>query len=266
MGRSPRLTDAAAPGPGRWRRLLGPTRRRSLAWRVGVPVVCALAGLLGTTSMINARGTDLRGGRYTDLIGLVGAQRLEVQDLRRQVHADQASVDALLRSVQGATARQLHRQLDVLAAPAGLTAVDGVGAVVTLNDAPRGEKVPQGTDPNLLLVHQQDIQAVVNALWAGGATGVSLQGQRVVATTGIKCVGNTVVLQGVPYSPPYRIAAVGTPTALRAALSASPQVQAYRDYTAPPYNLRWSLRLPATVSLPAYRGVLTLQYAHPSTR
>jgi uncharacterized protein YlxW (UPF0749 family) len=136
--------------------------------------------------------------------------------------------------------------------------------VVTLNDAPGGGEVPRGTDPNLLLVHQQDIQAVVNALWAGGASGVSLQGQRVIATTGIKCVGNTVVLQGVPYSPPYRIAAVGSPVALRAALAASPQVQTYRDYTAPPYNLRWSLRQPESIRLPAYAGALSLQYARPA--
>ena len=53
-------------------------------------------------------------------------------------------------------------------------------------------------------MHQQDIQAVVNALWAGGAEAMTIQGQRVISTTGIKCVGNTVVLHGVPYSPPYR--------------------------------------------------------------
>jgi uncharacterized protein YlxW (UPF0749 family) len=224
-----------------------------------------LAGLLATTSMINARGTDLRGGRHSDVIGLVSGQRREVQDLRRQVRADQASVDALLRSVEGERTGQLHHLLGRLGVPAGLTPLSGDGVVVTLNDAPRGEEVPRGTDPNLLLVHQQDIQAVVNALWAGGARGVSLQGQRVVATTGIKCVGNTVVLQGVPYSPPYRIAAVGPPATLRAALATSPQVRAYRDYTAPPYNLRWSLRQPATISLPAYAGALSLQYAHPVT-
>jgi uncharacterized protein YlxW (UPF0749 family) len=235
-----------------------------LAWRLCVPVMCALAGLLAATSMINARGTDLRGGRHSDLIGLVSAQRAEVQDLRRQVRADQASVSTLLRGVRGLASGHLQRELAALSGPAGLTTVNGSGVVVSLNDAPRGETVPEGTDPNLLLVHQQDIQAVVNALWSGGATGLSLQGQRVVATTGIKCVGNTVVLQGVPYSPPYRIAAVGSPAALRAALAASPQVQAYRDYTAPPYNLRWSLRVRAKVALPAYRGALTLEYARPA--
>ncbi len=58
-------------------------------------------------------------------------------------------------------------------------------------------------------MHQQDIQAYVNALWAGGAEAITLQGQRLISTTGIKCVGNTVVLDGVPYSPPYVIEAIG---------------------------------------------------------
>ena len=81
---------------------------------------------------------------------------------------------------------------------------------MTLTDAPRSVDVP-GLDPNVLVVHQQDIQAFVNALWAGGAEAISLQGQRLISTTGIKCVGNTVVLDGVPYSPPYVIEAIGDP-------------------------------------------------------
>ena len=44
---------------------------------------------------------------------------------------------------------------------------------------------------------------MVNALWRGGAEAMTIQGQRVISTTGIKCVGNTVVLHGIPYAPPY---------------------------------------------------------------
>ena len=83
--------------------------------------------------------------------------------------------------------------------------VRGPGLTVTLDDAPeRRDRLGGHATPNDLVVHQQDIQAVVNALWAGGAEAMTIQGQRVIATTGIKCVGNTVVLHGVPYSPPYR--------------------------------------------------------------
>ncbi len=236
---------------------------RPAAWRLAVPTVCACAGLLATTSMVNAQGTDLRPGRYTDLIGLVGEQRDRVQDLRRQIRGLEADVNSLTRQVTGARGGQLQRAISRAGLDAGVRGLTGPGLSVTLDDAPLGGSVPPGTDPNLLVVHQQDLQAVVNALWAGGAEGISLQGQRIISTTGVKCVGNTVVLQGVPYSPPYRIVAVGQAHPMYAALLASQDVQNYRDYVGPPYDLRWALRTERQISVPAYGGPLALQYATP---
>jgi uncharacterized protein YlxW (UPF0749 family) len=244
-----RHSSAAERSPGSW------------AWRAGVLVAAACAGALAVTSMVNAQGTDLRPGRYTDLVGLVSEQRGRVEALRRETSALQATVDALTQQESGTRVDSVQRQLDRMGVPAGLRGLTGPGLTVTLNDAPRGESVPSGTDPNVLVVHQQDLQAVINALWAGGAEGVSLQGQRIVSTTGIKCVGNTVVLQGVPYSPPYRITAVGNPRSMYAALVASPEVQNYRDYIPPPYNLGWALRTESRLSVPGYTGPLTFAYA-----
>ncbi|MGI8434212.1 MAG: DUF881 domain-containing protein [Nocardioidaceae bacterium] len=156
---------------------------------------------------------------------------------------------------------ELDQRISRLSPGAGLTSVMGPGLEVALDDAPLDQSDTADIDPNLLVVHQGDIQAVVNALWAGGAQGISLQNQRIVSTTGIKCVGNTVVLQGVPYSPPYRVRAVGNRATMYAALQASAGVQAYLDYTAAPYNLGWSLRADPQAMLPSYAGSPTLQYA-----
>ena len=95
-----------------------------------------------------------------------------------------------------------------LRAPAGLTAVHGPGVEVVLDDAP-GEPPGAGVDPNSLVVHQSDLQAVVNALWAGGAEAMTIAGQRVIATSAVRCVGNTLLLNGEVYSPPFRVAAIG---------------------------------------------------------
>lgn len=238
---------------------------RSRTWRVAVPVACACAGLLATTSMYNARGTDLRAGRSTDLIGIVSEQRDRVEALGRQSRALQDQVDALASQVTGTQVESAQRQVDRLSVPAGLRGLVGPGLVVTLDDAPRDQEAPIDIDPNLLVVHQQDIQAVANALWAGGAEGLSLQGQRIVSTTGIKCVGNTVVLQGVPYAPPYRIVAVGDSSTMYDALEASPEVQNYRDYVGTPYNLGWSLRPQRRLAVPAYTGPVSLQFATPAS-
>jgi uncharacterized protein YlxW (UPF0749 family) len=253
-------------GPLSWRaRVAASMNTRPAGWRLAVPAVCVCAGLLATTSMINANGTDLRGGRHTDLIGLVGEQRGEVQNLRRTVRGLQSQVDNLTEQVPGGQSSQLTSRLAEMTPPAGLDVLDGPGVVAILDDAPRDEPGTGDIDPNLLVVHQQDIQAVVNALWAGGAEGVTLQGQRIISTTGIKCVGNTVVLQGVPYSPPYRIKAVGDGPALYDAVLAAPGVQTYLQYTQPPYNLGWSIREATAITVGPYDGPLGLDYARAAT-
>ncbi|MGI8992939.1 MAG: DUF881 domain-containing protein [Nocardioidaceae bacterium] len=247
-----------------WRVLATSSRQRSLLWRISVPVACACAGLLATTSMVNARGTDLRGGRHSDLIDLVSAQRQKVSELRQQTETLQQRVDQLTVKVGGEKVEAVQDQLAQLSTPAGLDTMTGPGLVVALADAPRDQLVPEGANPNVLVVHQQDIQAVINAFWAGGAEAVSLQGQRIISTTGVKCVGNTVVLQGVPYAPPYRIVALGDVEAMYDALTRSPEVANYRAYTAAPYNLGWKLRQGDDLVVPAFSAPVQLQFAQPA--
>ena len=251
--------------PSRRSALLWPGRpRHGWSWRIAGLVAFGFAGLLAVTSAVNARGTDLRGGRNDSLIDIVSTERRKVESQLAVTRTLQAQVDALTASLAGRQASRLQAQLRRLEAPAGLSSLSGPGIVVTLDDAPRDQESPGDIDPNLLVVHQQDIQAVTNALWSGGAEGISLQGRRIIATTGIKCVGNTVVLQGVPYAPPYRIVAVGDVRTMDAALRTSPEVHNYRDYVPPPYNLGWSVRHGDDLRVPGYAGPLTLQYAEPA--
>lgn len=214
--------------------------------------------------MVNARGTDLRGGRSGDLIDVVAAQRDEVSGLQGRVDSVQGDIDQLTEQVGGSRLQQLQKDIEALEVPAGLTALEGPGLYVALDDAPIDQDLPDDFDTNRLVVHQQDIQAVVNALWAGGAEGISLQGQRIIATTGIKCVGNTVLLQGVPYAPPYEIIAVGNVTAMYDALLESPQVLAYRSDVAS-YGLGWELEEYDSVAVPAYSGTPALEFARSAT-
>ena len=135
---------------------------------------------------------------------------------------------------------------------------------IVLSDAPEDVINSTTGDVNPLLVHQQDIQAVVNALWKGGASAVTIQGQRVVSTTGIKCEGNSVQLQGVPYPQPYVIEAVGDQASLLTAVEDDSYVQAYRAAAADPDVLvGWELGLENALTAPGYDGLLDLNYATP---
>jgi len=135
---------------------------------------------------------------------------------------------------------------------------------VVLNDAPSsGGTPPKGATLDELVVHQQDVQAVVNALWAGGAEAMTIMGVRVISTSAVRCVGNTLLLEGVLYSPPFTITAIGSAELMQNALDASPAVAAYRQAVAA-WGLGYSVRPEGDVTLPAYTGSISLQYANPT--
>jgi uncharacterized protein YlxW (UPF0749 family) len=120
-------------------------------------------------------------------------------------------------------------------------------------------------DPNQLVVHQSDLQAVVNALWAGGAEAMSIAGQRMIATSAVRCVGNTLLLNGEVYSPPFRVAAIGPYRPMEKALDASPGVKLFQQ-AAGYYGLGYTTESQAALRLPAYRGTIGLAYARAGTK
>ncbi len=143
---------------------------------------------------------------------------------------------------------------------AGSVAVTGPGAVVSVWDAPRDTAAAADFQPDDLVVHQQDLQAVINALWAGGAEAMSLQGQRVTNTTAFRCVGNVLLLHGQVYSPPYVVQAVGDPQRLQDAIDSSPEIEIYQQYVEA-VGLGWSAEFPEEIEIPASSGSPSLKYA-----
>jgi uncharacterized protein YlxW (UPF0749 family) len=239
--------------------------RRLDGWRVATPVVGLLSGALFVISAHSSEGTDLRPGRFTDLASMVRYDATRAAALKQRSADLTEQVGRLSATVDNAQVRKYSRKAALMKAPAGLQAANGPGVTVTLSDAPQstGEETPDTIDnPNLLLVHQQDIQAVVNAMWKGGAVAVTIQGQRVVSTTGIRCIGNSVQLQGVPYSQPYRITAIGDVTTLTDAIENDAYLQVYReDADNPDINVGWDEVVSDHLTAPAYDGLTDLQYA-----
>ncbi len=246
-----------------FRRRLETYRTRSIIWRMLVPVAFVVAGALFVTSAISSDGTDLRAGRYGDLGTLVEQQKDEADRLRAERNDLAAEVEALSEGVRDTAVEEAQDRAHALRRPAGLQAVRGPGLRVTLDDAPDEVVDTADIEVDKLVVHQQDIQAVANAMWAGGAEAMTIQGQRVVSTTGIKCVGNTVVLHGIPYSPPYRVTAVGDPESMLASLNSNPYIEIYQQYVQR-YRMGWAVEVEGQVELPAYDGTLDLDYARPA--
>jgi uncharacterized protein YlxW (UPF0749 family) len=237
--------------------------RRSLVWRIATPLVGVLSGALFVVSAHSSEGTDLRPGRFTDLASMVQYDATRVDGLKSKVSDLNGQISQLSGSIGNKQVRAVNREAAAMRAPAGLLAQVGPGVTVTLSDAPDNVSSSSTVDPKLLIVHQQDIQAVVNAMWKAGAQAVTIQGQRVVSTTGIRCIGNSVQLQGVPYSQPYVISAVGDPTALTAEIARDPYLQVYReDAAVPEIAVGWDEQVEDKITAPAYDGLVGMSYAH----
>jgi uncharacterized protein YlxW (UPF0749 family) len=76
----------------------------------------------------------------------------------------------------------------------------------------------------------------------------------------VRCVGNTLLLHGQVFSPPFVVTAVGDLGRLRRALSADPDVQIFLQYVAA-YGLRYHVTTAPHATLPAYAGPLELTHA-----
>ena len=227
-------------------------------WHVFALLLSIMCGFAFVAAALTSRGWDLRptGG---DLSSIVSERARSAQLRQEQVAKLQRDIERLNAQAGDKNVKAETDRIKEFAPAAAMTAVKGSGIEVTLDDAPRFVEVP-GLDPNLLVVHQQDIQAVVNAMWKGGAEAITIQGQRLSANTGIKCVGNTVILNGVPYSPPYVIEAIGPQNRMSNALASSPEVSTYIEY-ADRYGLVFDQRFRSSIKAPSAENVSKLSHA-----
>ena len=207
---------------------------RRVVWGSATLAVCLVGGLLIGTTRGVSEGHELRVGdspRLSDLVRAAQSGTDDLADTRDDLARQVAEVQDRVAATDGDVASVLD-ELSAVADPAGLTALHGPGVTVTLTDASRDAdgKYPSGASLDDLVVHQQDVQSVLNAMWAGGAEAVSMQDQRIVATSAPRCIGNTLLLHGRTYSPPYVITALGDRSRLEAALDAEPGIRVYKQY------------------------------------
>jgi uncharacterized protein YlxW (UPF0749 family) len=229
-------------------------------------LVFALAGLMFAAAATTSQGTDLRAQRATELRDLVRQKSDRVQGLEKAVATLQRDVDDLSAGRVGDPAAVIARSgIASLQDAAGLTPVTGRALSVSLDDAPLREPddpLWQTLSPDDVIVHQADVQAVVNALWRGGAEAMQVMDQRIINTSSIQCVGNTLLLQGRVYSPPFVITAVGPVKRMRESLRSDPTVSAYREW-ASAVGLGYDVERPGELTIPGYEGPVAMQYATP---
>lgn len=220
-------------------------------WPIAIYIVCLFLGLmLAVQFKTQVRiGQGLGVTREEDLASVLGQvekerQNLEVEvsDLRKKI-AQYEQGDAV--SVKDAIIKQ---QLDKTATFAGLSDIEGKGITVVMKDSDR--TIQPGDDPNAFLIHDNDLLKVVNELKAAGAESISLNEQRIVAMSEIRCAGPTILINNVRLAPPYVIKAIGEPATLENALTMPGGIVETLRF----YGIKVEIKQNSLISIDAFKG------------
>ena len=230
-----------------------------LSSRPSLAAVFFVIGLMLVTAFNTNRASLLaRPQRAADLASVVIDMERQHAELTTRLGDLRARMTSLeKRAASDAGLREtFSRRLEEARWSAGMARASGPGMEVSLADAPA---VPAGVDPNVCVIHDYDVAAVVNALSCGGATAVSINGQRVVATTSIRCAGSTILINGTRVVSPYTVDALGDPAALGKALQADSVAGPLLANAADRYGLRVSDSV-RDVSIAAYGGSMRIDF------
>jgi uncharacterized protein YlxW (UPF0749 family) len=224
-----------------------------------VGLACVVIGFLGmTAARTHTASPEARLPHQYRLAALIERQQKTAADLRGEVERLRSDVAKASLGPDKAASSQRASALRSGRLAAGLVALRGPGMRVELADSTEADS-PSG-DINDLVIHSSDVQAAVNALWRSGAEAISVNGERLVGTSAVLCVGNTLLLNGTVHSPPYVISALG---ADRNKFEADALVQRLHD-DAKNFGLKFSVRSLNTGTVAASDGSTTPKYARPS--
>lgn len=185
--------------------------------RAALPLAAAILGFLAVMAAAQPRSAPGRETGRLRVVDLIVAQDERVRELQREVRELEQQLSEMgRRGDVDAEVADLRRRADELAVFAGGAALAGPGVQVVLDDS-SASRSPTG-NPDDLVVHEQDIQTVVNALWAAGAEAVAINGQRLSSVSAVRCAGNTLLLHGSLETPPYEIDAIGNAEEMRSSL------------------------------------------------
>lgn len=234
-------------------------------WVISITCACLVLGFLFSLQIKLQNAVTLAGSddKNDVLISLVKNNEAEIavyeeslSDLRKQYE------EMTAKSAEAKEVQDLQESLSKLQFQAGLSAVSGSGIIVTLDDNAIGLTQAPQSDANNYIIHYQYLLRIVNDLKRGGAEAISINDQRLVTTSEIRCVGNTILVNTTRLAPPFEIRAIGDVLALEDAILNSWQFDTLKMLNFP---VKYQTTTPQEPSLtiPAYAGSFTSKYLSP---
>lgn len=187
---------------------------------IALTAICLLLGVImgAQYNTVQKQNITLGIQRVTELSASLKKEQTENESLHKQLKEHEKKLreyeDSL--SGEGQAVKALKSELDQVRSVSGFTDVQGRGITVTINDSSNASK--NGGNINAYLVHAEDILAIINELNVAGAEAISINEQRFIGISSVRCVGSVVNINGIKIASPFVISAIGNPDILEAAL------------------------------------------------
>jgi len=216
-----------------------------------IALVCVLIGFMVAVQFRTAQ----------DAKGSLSQQRIEeISDRLLQTEHERDELSEELHKMQTAAASTDNQQdKDLLRYRAALVPLEGEGVIVRMDDSTKPAKA--GENPNLYVIHDDDLLRVVNELRAAGAEAIAINGQRLTGTSEIRCAGPTLSVNNVRSSAPFEIRAIGDKKSLENAL----RMRGGVAETLGVWGIQLDIKASNDVYIPPYRGSIRQSYAHETT-
>ena len=213
-----------------------------------IALVCVLIGFMVAVQFRTAQ----------DAKGSLSQQRIEeISDRLLQTEHERDELSEELHKMQTAAASTDNQQdKDLLRYRAALVPLEGEGVIVRMDDSTKPAKA--GENPNLYVIHDDDLLRVVNELRAAGAEAIAINGQRLTGTSEIRCAGPTLSVNNVRSSAPFEIRAIGDKKSLENAL----RMRGGVAETLGVWGIQLDIKASNDVYIPPYRGSIRQSYAH----
>lgn len=231
---------------------------KNLGFKASMAIVCLLLGLMFATQF----KANLHNPNFISANKLHD-HSVQVANLRDQNEALVKQIIALRVKLVNMSAEDIDpaikESLNNANRTSGFTPVKGKGLIITVDDNP--DPLRLGDNPENYIVHDITLLYIINQLNIGGASAISINGERLISSSEIRCAGPTILVNLNRVSPPFVIRAIGNQQALTDALLN--QISEFDKLSFS--RIRMGIKKADNLTVPAYGGIVKYRYARIKT-
>lgn len=185
------------------------TPAKPQSWQVPVALASILMGILISLQFRNQTTVKQGPNKLAEAIAMIKNLEEERDKITQELQATRARIAEIEQQVakNGSDVKMLAQQNQEARMQAGLLTMKGPGVTITLTDSKR--RPGPDEDAYFFIIHDTDLQALVNELFAAGAEAVSVNDQRIITRSSIRCVGPAVLVNTVQLASPFVVRAIG---------------------------------------------------------